>query len=268
MPQVEAYDAGAILTPGRGYLAEYDYVINPYIGCTFGCSYCYAAFFQSPERQRSWGDWLRIKQNAAAKLSRVRRDLAGKTIYLSSVTDPYQPIERRLQLTRQIIAILLQRQAKLVVQTRSPLATRDIDLFQQFPAGALCINYSITTDSEAIRRQFETRCPPIQARLAAVRQLSDAGIRTAITMTPLLPLGNAADFAQTVLATGAACFVTEPFTTKTGAFTAGTGENAIRLAAAAGWGAEEYATAEQDLATTLPYLRVGRPGFSPRWLLG
>lgn len=266
-PRIEAYDAGAILAPGRGYLAGYDYVINPYIGCTFACSYCYAAFFQAPERQRTWGDWLRIKQNAAAKLARVRRNLAGKTVYLSSATDPYQPAERRLRLTREIIGILLQRRAKLVVQTRSPLAARDIDLFRQFPPGHLCINFSITTDNETVRRRFEPRCPPIPARLAAVRELCAAGLRTAITMTPLLPLENAAGFARTVLATGATRFVTEPFTATAGAFSAGTGESAFKLAESAGWGAEEYAAAERELAAALPGLRVGRSGFSPSWLL-
>ena len=265
---VSAYDAGAILSPGRGYLADYDYVINPYIGCTFACSYCYAAFFQGPELQRTWGDWLRIKRNAAEKLARVRRDLAGKTVYLSSATDPYQPVERRLRLTRRIVGILLQRQAKLVVQTRSPLATRDIDLFRQFPPGRLCINYSITTDNERTRRRFEPSCPPIPARLAAVRELSAAGLRTAVTMTPLLPLGDAAEFARTVLSTGAARFVVEPFTPTAGAFSAGTGADAIELAEAAGWGAEEYAAAERELDAALPELRIGRSGFSPAWLLG
>ncbi|MCY4618545.1 MAG: radical SAM protein, partial [Chloroflexi bacterium] len=94
-PTVETYDAQQILTRGAGYLSDYDYSLNPYVGCAFGCSYCYAAFFAPFDKQESWGDWVRVKQNAAAKLTRMRRSLEGKTIYMSSATDPYQPIERR-----------------------------------------------------------------------------------------------------------------------------------------------------------------------------
>ena len=267
MPQVEEYDAGGILSPGRGYLAAYDYVINPYVGCTFGCSYCYAAFFQGQELRRTWGEWLRIKRNAADKLVRVRRELTGKTVYLSSATDPYQPVERKLQLTRRIVEILLDREARLVVQTRSPLALRDLDLFRKFGQARLCINFSITTDSEAIRRQFEPKCPPIAARLAATRNLSAAGVRTAVTMTPLLPLADAASFAEQVRASGAQRFVTERFVATSGAFSAGTGEDAIALAAAASWGAEAYSAAEKTLRQALPGLRIGRSGFAPSWLL-
>lgn len=268
MPQVEEYDAGGILAPGRGYLSAYDYVINPYTGCTFGCSYCYAAFFHGPDLRRTWGEWLRIKRNAAEKLACVRRELAGKTVYLSSATDPYQPVEWDLRLTRRIVKILLERGARLVVQTRSPLAVRDLDLFRKFGEGSLCVNFSITTDSEAIRRQFEPKCPPIEARLAATRDLSGAGVRTAVTMTPLLPLADAGSFAEQVRATGARRFVTEPFVATAGAFSAGTGEDAIALADAAGWGAEAYSAAERALRTALPGLRVGRSGFAPSWLLG
>ncbi|MYD74789.1 MAG: radical SAM protein, partial [Chloroflexi bacterium] len=135
---VEPYDAHQILTPGAGYLREYDYSLNPYVGCSFGCSYCYAAFFAPFDKQASWGDWVRVKQNASLKLSRIRRSLASKTIYLSSATDPYQPIERRLELTRSLLPILAEKCAHLVVQTRSPLVVRDIDLLRRFDQ--LCVN--------------------------------------------------------------------------------------------------------------------------------
>ena len=91
----EFYDATQILTPAGGYLAAYDYSLNPWRGCSFGCSYCYAAAFHTPERQQTWGDWLLVKQNAVDKVRRLRRDLRGKRVYLSSATDPYLPIERQ-----------------------------------------------------------------------------------------------------------------------------------------------------------------------------
>jgi len=228
---VEAYDAHQILTPGAGYLSAYDYSLNPYVGCSFGCSYCYAAFFAPFDKQASWGDWVRVKQNAALKLSRIRRSLAGKTIYISSATDPYQPIERRLELTRSLLPVLAEKGAHLVVQTRSPLVVRDIDLLRRFDQ--LCVNLSITTDSEDVRRAFEPRNPPIQDRLDAAREVAEAGIPVAITMTPLLPIADPDGFASQVAETGARRFAIDQFADTSGHFRAGTGESARILNEAA-----------------------------------
>ena len=167
---IESYEADQILTPGAGYLSAYDYSLNPYVGCAFGCSYCYAAFFAPVDKQASWGDWVRVKQNAVLRLTRMRRPLVGKTVYMSSATDPYQPIERRLELTRSLLPILANKGARLVVQTRSPLVVRDIDLLQLFDQ--VCVNFSVTTDSEDIRRVFEPRNPPIADRFEAATRVA------------------------------------------------------------------------------------------------
>ncbi len=263
---VEAYDASQILTPGAGYLGEYDYSLNPYVGCAFGCSYCYAAFFAPFDKQASWGDWVRVKRNAVLKLSRMRRSLEGKTIYMSSATDAYQPIEQRLELTRSLLPILAARGACLVVQTRSPLVTRDIDLLRQFEK--VCVNVSITTDSEEVRRAFEPRNPPIRARLDAAAEVAEAGIPAAITMTPLLPVDEPRRFAEQVAATGAHRFVVDQFVGTTGHFRAGTGKEAICLADRFSWDAERYERARDVLVSRLaPDIREGEAGFSPGYLL-
>ncbi len=263
---VEAYDASQILTPGAGYLREYDYSLNPYVGCAFGCSYCYAAFFAPFDKQPTWGDWLRVKRNAALKLSRMRRSLEGKTIYMSSATDAYQPIEQRLELTRSLLPILAERGACIVVQTRSPLVTRDIDLFRQFEQ--VCVNVSVTTDSEAVRRAFEPGNPPIQARLDAAAEVAEAGIPVAITMTPLLPIEEPHRFAEQVAATGAHRFVVDQFVGTTGHFRAGTGDEAICLADSFSWDAERYERARDVLMCRLaPDIREGEAGFKPDYLL-
>ena len=102
---------------------------------------------------------MTVKENALALLERKRRStLLGKTIYMSSVTDPYQPIEKRLGLTRELLRILAERyQPRLVIQTRSPLVTRDVDLLRRFEH--VQVNMTITTDSEEVRRAFEPTCP-------------------------------------------------------------------------------------------------------------
>ena len=112
--------------------------LNPYSGCSFGCSYCYAAFFSRDQAQQdNWGLWVNAKQNAAQLIEDLKPgELDGKRIYMSSVTDPYQPLEQRILLTQQILEKLAGRhRPKLVVQTRSPLVTRDIPLFQEIEQG-------------------------------------------------------------------------------------------------------------------------------------
>ena len=264
--RTEFYDTSQILTPAGGYLAAYDYSLNPWRGCSFGCSYCYAAAFHTLERRQAWGDWLLVKQNAVEKVRGLRRDLRGKRIYLSSATDPYLPIERRLGLVREILAILAERGAHLTVQTRSPLVTRDIDLLRRFEA--VCVNMTVTTDSEATRRVWEPTCPPIPARLAAISEIAAAGIPSAVTMTPLLPLDDPARFAEQVIGTGARRFVVERFQPPRGHFSGGTRPEALGQAAELGWDDASYESACEILARMLPNLREGHSGFDPEWLFG
>ena len=108
-----------ILTRATGFMDAYDFTLNPYSGCSFGCTYCYAAFFSySTEKRDSWGLWVDVKENAVERLRRRRGSLDGKLIYMSSVTDPYQPIERQIELTRGLLEMLARHRPKLVVQTR------------------------------------------------------------------------------------------------------------------------------------------------------
>src|SRR5690606_39089742 len=107
-----------ILTKASGFINGFDYTLNPYSGCTFGCTYCYAAFFSpDPDKQNDWGKWVEIKDNALELLYKKRkRPLIDKTIYISSVTDPYQPIEKQLGLTRAILSELLNyHQVRIVI---------------------------------------------------------------------------------------------------------------------------------------------------------
>jgi hypothetical protein len=88
---IEYSQAASILSKATGFIDAFDYTLDPYSGCTFGCTYCYAAFFtRNHEQQDSWGHWVRVKENALDLLKRKRtKPLTGKTIFMSSVTDPY-----------------------------------------------------------------------------------------------------------------------------------------------------------------------------------
>jgi DNA repair photolyase len=260
---IEYRSASAILTPASGFVSSYDYTLNPYSGCAFGCSYCYAAFFsRDRDLQDRWGYWVRVKENALALLSKKRRSsVEGKRIYMSSVTDPYQPIEQRLELTRHLLEQLVPLQPRLVVQTRSPLVTRDIDLFKQF--NVVQVNMTITTDSERVRKAFEPLCPSNQQRLKAIAEVSASGVNSCITMTPLLPIEDPVEFARTLSETGVKMFVVQPFhETKSSRFVAGTGEQALKLTAELQWTNERYREAVEILKRELPDLREGKEGFA------
>lgn len=262
--EVTYKNAASILTEAKGFMNAYDYTLNPYSGCSFGCTYCYAAFFSRSEDQRkNWGYWLHVKQNALQLLMKFRKKpLLNKTIYMSSVTDPYQPIERDLKLTRSLIKELsVYHQPRLVIQTRSPIVTRDIDLFCQFKV--IQVNMTITTDSERVRKVFEPLCPSNLSRLKAIKEVRDAGVNSCITMTPLLPVEDAEDFAKRLLDTGIKKFIIQPFHSDKGKFVASTRENALNLIKEMNWTDDKYQKVLEVIQKHIPDIGIGKDGFSP-----
>lgn len=264
--RVEHVQAKSILTKAGGFANTFDYTLNPYSGCVFGCTYCYAAFFaRSPERQESWGQWVQVKDTALELLRKKRKKpLIDQSIYMSTVTDPYQPVEKDLGLTRDILEELLRyHRVRLVVQTRSALVTRDLDLLREFEH--VQVNMTVTTDDEHVRRVFEPTCIPNERRLEAIQQVREAGVRAAITMTPLLPVRDPVAFADRLLATGVQKFVIQSFHPANTRFVASTGAAARALAAEMGWNEARYQTVHAIMRARLPDLLEGKPGFAPPW---
>jgi DNA repair photolyase len=257
-------NAGSILNPTGGFMDTYDYTLNPYAGCAFGCTYCYAAFFARDNEQReNWGYWVNVKENALALLQKFRKKpLINKTIYLSSVTDPYQPIEKKLELTRSVLKELLAfHKPRIVIQTRSPLSTRDLDLFKQFEH--IQVNMTITTDSEKVRKIFEPLCPGNKMRIDAIEEIHNAGVPSCITITPLLPLEDPHAFAQSLLNTGIKKFIIQPFHKERGKFTAGTRDGAMKLFKEFNWTNERYLEVENIIKSYIPNIGIGKEGFKP-----
>jgi DNA repair photolyase len=260
--RVEDRPSNSILTRASGFMSDFDYTLNPYSGCSFGCTYCYAAFFsRDDELQRTWGEWVHAKTNALQTLRRMRTDLRGKTVYMSSVTDPYQSVERRLELVRELLPELARRGARLVVQTRSPLVTRDIDLFGEFDA--IRVNMTVTTDDDDVQRAFEPHCPTNRKRLDAIATVAAAGIDCRITLTPLLPIVDPVRFADQLLQTGVKHFVVQPFHATKGRFVAGTREQALSIVDQLNWSDDSYRKVVEILREKLPHLDEGRDGFQP-----
>ncbi len=173
----------------KGILSKskiYDYVVNAYTGCQHGCSYCYARFMKRfTGHQEPWGEFVDVKINAPDLLQReITRKKPGR-VWVSGVCDPYQPLERRFQLTRKCLEILIRYSWPVTIQTRSPLVVRDINLLQT--ARDLEVGMTVPTADEAIRKIFEPRAPTINARIKALDELHQAGIRTFAMIAPMLP---------------------------------------------------------------------------------
>ena len=164
----------------------YPYVINPYTGCQHGCSYCYARFMKRVTGHwEPWGDFIDVKINAADLLRvEITKEKPGR-VWVSGVCDPYQPLEAKYKLTRQCLEILVKNSWPVIIQTRSPLVLRDMDIIKQ--AQDIEVGFSITTADDSIRKLFESHAPPINERLNALAELHQAGIRTYAMIAPMLP---------------------------------------------------------------------------------
>ncbi len=221
-------EAKSILTPQHtGALAAKPYpfthALSGYVGCGFGqttCGlYCYAQFlpnwsfsgFTAP-----WGQAMRVKTNAAELLDKALRSMRPTSrqklrIFMSSTTDPYQPMERKYEITRHCLEVfaLYQDLELLVIQTRSPLAERDLSLLLHIPYAWLSV--TIETDDNAYLKGFKGG-PPLSKRWELVRVASTRGIPTQITVSPCLPYTGVEEFGQQLLHSGAQRLIVDSFT--------------------------------------------------------
>lgn len=170
----------------RSNLPEMDYSVNPYHGCLHGCLYCFAMDF-TPEHDavEEWGYKVYARIDIA---ERLRHEIAGirrGTVGISTITDPYQSIEGRYKLTRQCLNILLESGFYVTIQTKSPLVLRDMDILRKY-AGSADVGITVTTVRASTAAILEPGSPSPQARLSAVRRLSQAGIRTWVYIGPII----------------------------------------------------------------------------------
>ena len=164
----------------------YPYVINPYVGCQHACSYCYARYMKRfTGHAEPWGTFVDVKVNAAKLLQKEICRKRKATVWISGVCDPYQPLEGKYRLTRQCLQILARNDWPVVVQTRSPLVLRDIDVLKE--AETVEVGFSVTTADDEIRKLFEPAAPPIPGRVHALAELHRFGIRTYAMIAPVLP---------------------------------------------------------------------------------
>ena len=164
-----------------------DYCINPYVGCGHGCRYCYATFMKRfTGHVEPWGEFVDVKINAPDVLRRQLKRARPGLVSLSTVTDAYQPVEKRYRITRRCLEVLLEFQFPVTLLTRSSLCLRDIDLFKQFKA--VEVGVSVGTHDEEMRKIFEPYSPSILSRVEMLRALRREKIVTYAFVGPMLPL--------------------------------------------------------------------------------
>jgi DNA repair photolyase len=217
----------------------------------------------------TWGRWVTVKRNAGelvALACQAGELKSGDAIYMSSVTDPYQPVERRVGLTRAILQTILEfgLQPRLTIQTRSPFAARDIDLFRRFER--IRVNFTITTDSDAVRRRYEPYCPSIETRLKAAYAVATAGVPIGVSISPMLPIENVEEFGRRLLDLQADEYVTQYLKPARSRFAAGSSNEALRRVREDGWTMSDYKAARERLAAILSGWRPlleGAQGYAP-----
>ena len=159
-----------------------EYAINPYVGCTHGCQYCYASFMKRfTGHTEEWGTFLDVKTWRDIKNP---AKYAGKELFIGSVTDPYLPQEETYERTRALLMQLQGSGAKLSIATKSDLILRDLDLIKTFPEAR--VSWSINTLDEAFKRDMD-KAVSIERRLAAMETFYRAGIRTTCFISPIFP---------------------------------------------------------------------------------
>lgn len=167
-------------------LYDLDYAYNPYAGCYHGCCYCYGrAYTRHEEVAKAWGEIVYVKENAVeVLLEEVRRARKG-VVGISTITDPYQPIEAEERLTRRGLEILLSSGFEVSIQTKSPLVLRDLDILSKH-RHKVDVGITITTLDPVVARLIEPRAPEPAARAEALRKISAEGIDTWVFLGPIM----------------------------------------------------------------------------------
>lgn len=199
---------------------NYDVCLNPYVGCEFGCSYCYVRFFVK-DPQKEWGDFVRVRSHIDEKLPKelakgyfslptgklpILNDEGEPTgkkrttttplavtdarLVIGTMTDPYQPQEKKHRLTRTALQIILRddlpRLKKVGIFTRSPLVLQDLDLIKQLPKAR--IHFTITPYPDEVVRKIEPFSPKTASRWRVIQKLKEAGIRVHVNVAPVMPI--------------------------------------------------------------------------------
>lgn len=206
LPRTEVMreSARSILTRNTSPDIGFEVSINPYRGCEHGCSYCYARpthAYLDLSPGLDFETRIVAKMNAAALLRQAfdRPGYVARPLALGTVTDAYQPVERRLRLTRDVVEVLAQYRHAFAIVTKSALVERDLDLIAPMAAQQLAaVHISLTTLDEALARRLEPRAASPRRRLQTIERLARSGVPVGVSVSPLIPFLNEPEL-ETVL---------------------------------------------------------------------
>ncbi len=188
------------LSPSK--LPGLDYSLNPYVGCSHSCRYCYVPNVLHVEREK-WNE-VYAKVNIPTVLQKELRRKRKGVVGISTVTDAYQPAEKEYELTRKCLLVLLKKDFPVDIQTKSDLVVRDADIIKKFSRAA--VGMTVTTLDEEDTRLLEPGAPSVKKRIDAVRKLSEEGIYTYIFFGPVFPdmeVDDVGRYVQTFIDAGA-----------------------------------------------------------------
>lgn len=178
--KVQHISTNTVMTKSK--LPASDYAVNPYLGCPHKCKYCYACFMKRfSGHDEPWGDFIDIKEFPPIKNP---HKYAGKSIFLGSVTDSYNPYEAQFEKTKSILEQLCGVDVEITISTKSNLVLRDIELLRQFKHVTVAL--SINTVDESFRADMDNACS-IKERIFTLKTLHEAGIHTATFISPIFP---------------------------------------------------------------------------------
>lgn len=180
-PMMHEVKVKTALSPSR--LPGIEYALNPYRGCGHACVYCYAPSVIRWEGK--WGDIIEVKVNLPRILSRELRARKKGVVGLGTVTDPYQPAERKYEITRRCLEILQMHDFPVCIQTKSSLVLRDMELLKEF--SNVEVGVTLTSLNDSVREKMEPGASSVEERLCALSELGKNGINTWVFLGPVMP---------------------------------------------------------------------------------
>lgn len=179
---IKEINAKTALSPSK--LPGLTYALNPYRGCEHACIYCYAPSVIHRDRLK-WGKLIEAKVNLPRVLSKELRVKTKGVVGIGTVTDPYQPAEKKHEITRRCLELLLLHDFPVCIQTKSSLVLRDIDLFKKL--SDLEVGMTLTSHDDGVREKLEPGASSVEERLHALSELSKQGIKTWVFLGPVMP---------------------------------------------------------------------------------
>jgi len=168
-----------------------DFTVNPYVGCTIGCKYCFARFIGPFKYSRGrWGRDVQVRKNIVSLLRKEITHHPKRAVFLSTACDPYQHIEEKYGITREILRILISHRIPVFLMSKSALIRRDIDLLKA-SEGEARVLITVTTDINDVRKILEPGSSSFEERLATIDMLITNDINVGVFVGPILPMNAA-----------------------------------------------------------------------------